>query len=75
MSIEPIHLIIAIIFSLSPLFFGIKKNKHFLAILGFIATIMISTAMHVAIAVLIAAIFTWLILKEDPASDKKGLVN
>lgn len=70
MEFEPIPLIIAFIFSISPLFFGIKKNKYFLAILGFVATILISTSMHVTISIVIAAIFTWLILKEDPESDK-----
>jgi putative Ca2+/H+ antiporter (TMEM165/GDT1 family) len=65
-----ITLVIAIIFSLLPLILGIKKKKIFLAVLGFVATIVISTSMHVFLSVVMAIIFTWLILQEDQEVDK-----
>lgn len=66
MSFDLLPLLIAFIFSLSPLLFGIKKKRYFLAILGFVATIIISTSMHILISLVMALVFTWLVLKEDP---------
>lgn len=70
MEFQLIPLIIAFLLSLSPLLLGMKKKKYVLAIIGCFSTVLVSGAMHILVSVLFAGLFTWLILKEEPAGDQ-----